>query len=368
MMTKAALLSVCLFLAHHTASAFTVTIPRVSFEEFQAIYSQNDRDTPIIIENVLTPQECEDYTSEILSSKQAKVCLQRKRPDQDIVLYPDVDIRTAIDMILSKSKHDDALWAFEEGFLEENFPESSLTSDVSLIREWVFGNEDWFEHFPNWAQSTDCVVFAGEGGTSTLHRDPFEWTGTSLCISGSKVWRFVEPSFEHGVGEIDELFSSYRLPSTAWDAEDSKEGGGRILSAGWQSDHTLYAERDDTIPSGEEFQEMTKDEKLETIRKISASNDMLAPDLDLSANTWTAVQSEGDFLVIPAHWWHQTYSLEPSVTISSQRCSEREIVRVMEHIMATTEVGDITLEDTIDLNNPKGSVEKFFETLKTKLQ
>mmetsp|Transcript_27738 Transcript_27738/g.42695 ORF Transcript_27738/g.42695 Transcript_27738/m.42695 type:complete len:113 (+) Transcript_27738:1-339(+) len=51
---------------------------------------------------------------------------------------------------------------------------------------------------------------------------------------------------------------------------------------------------------------------------------------------YTVLQKEGDMLVIPAHWWHQTYALEASVAVASQRCGENDVDRVINHVLTTT--------------------------------
>ena len=144
----------------------------------------------------------------------------------------------------------------------------------------------WFrDYFPTEARPTDCVILAGEGATSTLHRDPLEWTGTNLCLDGTKVWRFVAPPLaaamaaaalaedsessksalcdsngngDNGYGDencsavavIDGVLDAYRLDSIAWGDADHKNGDDPLtLSAGWQSDYSLFARFHEPISS-----------------------------------------------------------------------------------------------------------------------
>mmetsp|Transcript_24750 Transcript_24750/g.54324 ORF Transcript_24750/g.54324 Transcript_24750/m.54324 type:complete len:573 (+) Transcript_24750:114-1832(+) len=330
----------------------------------------------------------------------------------------------AIDLVLGQSKHDDALLAFCEGLLNPQFDtqENNLSqienssSQLSLqqkmedVREELFQQQSpmnlendsgkidtkkeniasrlidpcWFrEYFPTEASPTDCVILAGEGATSTLHRDPLEWTGTNLCLDGTKVWRFVAPPLAAAaveaarqVGEtelpcdplgdersssvvvIDELLDAYRLDSIAWGDRGDDEDP-LILSAGWQSDYSLFASFNNGISSGDpselEEKQGTK-EKLDTISRIASDADRLQPDIPVGivgfgdsagengaeqsgnpVTVWSGVQKPGDMIVIPAHWWHQTYAMEASLAIASQRCgAKRDSERVLRHILETT--------------------------------
>jgi len=200
-----------------------------------------------------------------------------------------------------------------------------------------------------------------------LHRDPFTWTGTSICLEGTKIWRFVAPpgaiqpssssSEKHNNGHfqtddsavrmIDDALKSYRLPSVAWDDDV-------FLSSGWQSDMSLYASRDASIPSAEQLAHREEERhgpelKYDEMEMIAANLNLLAPDADfptrcsdggesmmLPVRIWSVVQKPGDLLVIPAFWWHQTYALEPSVAIASQRSGGgRDTKRVLSHILET---------------------------------
>ena len=349
-----AVVSVAAAFQHH------VDIPRVSVQDFLArhhhVYDSNNkastiRETPIIIEHVLTAQQCEAICEAILQQPSLQVQLQRRRKIA-IDIY-DLGMKQAIDYIMLKSSHDDAFWCFQEGLLDEPMF-NEIRQELQNVKESVFSNEDWFQYFPTDLVPSDCVVFAGEGSMSTLHRDPFEWTGTSICLEGTKIWRFIEPPNDN-VHVVDELLGSYRLPSTSWD--------DRGLSAGWQSDFRLYAHRHETIPSARDmYQNLDEAERLEYLSTIASSPSLLQADFPHLQTVWSTVQQTGDLLVIPAHWWHQTYGVEPSVAVASQRCSWKDAKQVMQHMVDTTGVV-LNVDDVLDVNEPKQSVHEFFSKL-----
>lgn len=235
------------------------------------------------------------------------------------------------------------------------------------------------EYFPDGVRPSDCLVLAGEGATSTLHRDPYTWTGTSLCLEGAKIWRFVAPpgvaassyASESGVSLIDGALRSYRLPSHAW--ED-----GIPLSSGWQSDCALFAERKAHAPSAREFAVMAEERKMRELENLAQNLDALKISADFPRffdetpiRIWTAVQKPGDMLVIPAFWWHQTYAPEPSLAVASQRAGlERDAGRVLRHVFDTVgytnyhRLPDLLTKDRYDPNDsPKDIVQQLFQVL-----
>ena len=359
----------------------------------------------------------------------------------------------AIDLVLGESKHDDALLAFCEGLLNPELDQdddnssssSSLQQRMEDVRERLFQQRSptnrenggdieadashhpidpcWFRaYFPTEARPTDCVILAGEGATSTLHRDPLEWTGTNLCLDGTKVWRFVAPPLAvaaasvadaapvendselgdytcdekcSAVAVIDGLLDSYRLDSIAWsdDNDDDESDDPLTLSAGWQSDYSLFAHFHDGISSSalSELEEKKGiGHKLDVITRSAADVDRLQPDIPVdigsisdSANgesakqtqpgdcvtVWSGVQKPGDMIVIPAHWWHQTYAMEASLAIASQRCgAERDSERVLRHILETTittSLGCSTMENSTPGEQPREEPNEILSSLRS---
>jgi len=355
----------------------------------------------------------------------------------------------ALDLVLGQSKHDDALLAFCEGLLDSpldkdkssSSQDSHLSSQPSLqkemekVREELFQQRSpknressasdtvnkeeitvsqpidpcWFrEYFPDEALPSDCVILAGEGATSTLHRDPLEWTGTNLCLDGTKVWRFVAPPLavaavtaaenkdefpidelgdEEGssaVAVVDGYLDAYRLDSIAW---GNGEDDPLTLSAGWQSDYSLFANFCDPISSNDlmklEEKDGTKD-KLDTITTVASDVDRLQPDIPVDIagastdekvinpqeqyiNIWSGVQKPGDMIVIPAHWWHQTYAMEASLAIASQRCgAERDSERVFRHILETTATNSLSSIKTEASNKEREASFNILSSLRSK--
>ena len=188
------------------------------------------------------------------------------------------------------------------------------------------------------------------------------------------------PLGDSGVDSIDKLLDAYRLPSTAWDnCATSESQESILLSAGWQSDFSLYEHRNEdetVVPTAEQFAMIEEEDdvmsKYSKMSAIASSLEHLRPSQELCDSSsendqtqditiWTVVQKPGDLLVIPAYWWHQTYALEPSLAFASQRCGlERDTPRVLSHIIDTA-FGDrdVELRDLPTLNSipPRGKVD-----------
>jgi hypothetical protein len=319
-------------------------VPRIPISEFN--YLDHYQDKPLIIETGLPVESlCDDLMNEIAGST---ITLQQRNKNQQETKLYECTVDQAIDLAMLQSNHNQSIFAFCEGLLDDIRDGTQFTGKQQLALK--YDKIDWFDSFPREFRPSDCVILAGEGATSTLHRDPFEWTGTSLCLEGTKLWRFLSPSTstcsssdgKNAAQAIDDLVGAYRLPSVAWD-DDS----GVCLSAGWQSDFSLYSDRDASVPSAKSLSEMEDRARFATLEKIALEWPSLHPNFVTNdCSCWTVIQKPGDLLLIPAHWWHQTYALEPSLAVSSQRCdSTIDAARVIRHILSTTS----TLETAPDL-------------------
>lgn len=97
--------------------------------------------------------------------------------------------------------------------------------------------------------------------------------------------------------------------------------------------------------------------KREELLRVGSSTDILVPELSLDFSMTTAIQEAGDLLLIPAHWWHQTFALEPSAAIASQRCGNQDSVLVLQHILNHKGVKSIDARTILDESpNPASAV------------
>jgi len=108
------------------------------------------------------------------------------------------------------------------------------------------------------------------------------------------------------------------------------------------------------VPSARDFGEWGEDDperRLAELERVAADAEDLAPDFrgldgpdvrqSVVDGMHCAVQYAGDLMIIPAHWWHQTYGLEPSLAVASQRCGgERDAERVLRHMLETALSGE----------------------------
>jgi hypothetical protein len=364
-----AAIATTILLQSDDVAAWTMsTVERVRLGDFDAeTYYRNPK--PLLIADALSPDECESCW-DVLATNSAhlEVQLQHQTSGTRMTEIYDCTLEEALDNIIFESNSQESFLTFCEGLLEdhqddddEGFRETSRL--VSHSREQLFPNDpDWFStYFPAEVKMSDAVILAGAGATSTLHRDPFEWTGTSLCIDGTKVWRFIDPGSD--VTHVDDILKSYRLDSIAWEDDSS-------LSAGWQSDFSLYENRmNNKISSSQEWQEMEEKQKMEALLEIGSDTKILEPGFDCSSlSMTTAVQQPGDLLLIPAHWWHQTYCLEPSVVISSQRCGKHDAGLVLRHILNRNKVTAAKQEAVLQKSsNPVDAVKLLFAVLQEKV-
>jgi ribosomal protein L16 Arg81 hydroxylase len=78
---------------------------------------------------------------------------------------------------------------------------------------------------------------------------------------------------------------------------------------------------------------------------------------------------QGDLLLIPAHWYHQTYAPQPSLEVASQRYGSWEAKRVLDHILALQPQDDnsrkqfLVQESGYQDQDAKSTVQSLFDYL-----
>lgn len=356
---NAAAVAVCIWMDGLAAAAFTASssrqqalVPRITLEEFLAA-PKRFKALPIIIRDIVSPDVIESLADELMRTLgDEEIQMQHKVKNDDgkttTEIY-DISLSESVEYMMD-SQHDDSFFAFVEGLLPSSTT-AKLHKKLTDIRDAPYPHqENWFDYFPESIRPTDAIVLAGEGSTSTLHRDPFEWTGTSLCLEGVKIWRFIPTpaTAEGGVANVDKELHSYRLDSIAWEGEDNQQTDPLVLSAGWQSDMTLYDSIYEDFPDAFEWATM------EEVNNVLFQNEIISQSSDssrlrLSSEAAdalknigeaivTATQFAGDLLLIPAHCWHQTYAPLPSIAVASQRCGISDGAKVVQHVMDLTKL------------------------------
>jgi hypothetical protein len=159
---------------------------------------------------------------------------------------------------------------------------------------------------------------------------------------------------------LDECLAARRLESSAWD------GGVYNVSAGWQSPLDLYCTQGAVAakwPTAEALSALPPDARAAALAAIQADCDRLVVNAAagetaagfpfapsdgglLGAGSAlgkrrrvTVLQREGELLLIPPRWWHQTYHLEPSVALAGQYCNAQNGARVAQHVLDWCGVG-----------------------------
>lgn len=172
---------------------------------------------------------------------------------------------------LEGSCHHDSILLMDEDVLSSS---DLLHDGPSYLRE------DWFQHFPKMLRPSPlCLIVGGTGARSDLHADPLSWTGWNCLLRGSKLWRF------------------YRALPGAHKRRPFGIRGLCSVGAGWVSPVDAFTES----------------------LGYSASLEYL--------------QQPGETLIFPAHCWHQTYHLTPTLGFAGQLLNQQNLRRVMGHVI-----------------------------------
>jgi len=307
-----------------------------------------DLDRPVLVSGVLPELDSEAWVGQLLCCLRDRETEFQVQGDQSSELCVGT-LQQAINECVTDSSHGDAVFIMDEGLLADAAEE--LRGAVALDpEEW---GPNWFELFPEQLRPSDCALIGGASARSTLHADPFSWQGYNYLLEGEKIWTFLPPETPRS-----SVLQAYRLEPNAWgDGEDDGIG----LAAGWQSPVNLYWRRSDGRGSeagvsddGRSFSVPLGDGRCLRFRPSHE----LRPDTLSSAVSF--IQREGELLLIPPDWWHQTYHLTATVAVASQLMNSHCEERVYRHMLRWT--GAQEPEGLAELAGPRERIEKVVKT------
>jgi len=207
-------------------------------------------------------------------------------------------LRDALGACAGASSHDAAVFLFDEELLPRCPPKLRLTPAAHPL---FAGCDAGFAAFPRALRPAPCCLLAGGlGARSSLHADPYNWTGWNYCLEGTKLWTF----FPAGPA-ADAALRAVRKPPNAWSA-------GVELAAGWESPVDLY-------------------------RAQGAQGGFLPSEPlpeALESGALRCRQAEGELLLIPPAMWHQTYHEGPTLATAGQFLDAANARGVFAHILA----------------------------------
>lgn len=154
------------------------------------------------------------------------------------------------------------------------------------IGSWKYLNDDFYELFHKDIRPWNAMLLWGSPySRSTLHIDPYNWTGTNAVISGRKMWKLYPPGQDHLLYVI------------------SKKNSGFPLNC----------------------------------KKYNSPIDTFNPNLKKyprfkEARVIEFEQQPGEILFIPTGWFHQAYNPVETIAISSQVMNSQNYRVVLEEI------------------------------------
>ncbi|XP_048580482.1 F-box protein At1g78280-like [Nematostella vectensis] len=156
----------------------------------------------------------------------------------------------------------------------------------------IYLKEDFFQFFPKDVRPWNAMLLWGTAySRSSLHIDPYNWTGTNALFSGKKMWKMYPP------GQDQYLY--------------------------------IYSNRRCNFP-------------LDCF-KYNSPVDAFAPDLEKfplfsKAKALSFTQNAGELLIIPTGWFHQAFNPEETIAVSSQIMNSQNYKICLEEIFKAGEV------------------------------
>eukprot|EP00112_Aurelia_sp_Birch-Aquarium-sp1_P021796 Seg5950.2 transcript_id=Seg5950.2/GoldUCD/mRNA.D3Y31 product="F-box protein" protein_id=Seg5950.2/GoldUCD/D3Y31 len=205
-------------------------------------------------------------------------------------------------------------YAEDEVFLVRN-PE--LREDIKTP---IYLEEDFFQLLPQEIRPWNAMILWGTAySRSTLHIDPYNWTGTNAVLKGRKLWKLYPPGQDHL------LYGTRKL-------------------SGFPLECPKYQSPVDTFDVNKK--------KFPLFKKAKAIE---------------FAQLPGEMLFIPTGWFHQAYNAEETLAISSQVWNSQNNWQVMEEIVKGENVKPEDLPSNFDSLSPREQAETLISLFPNKI-
>lgn len=321
--------TLALLLVAATDAFYMHRVPKHEFVQKPSDYEE----VPVVVEQALTSKETDQWLHKILSHTKDEDVVVRFEKDQSQTTMP---LQKATELAVQRSCHEEPIYVESSG--KTSSPMFTQEVPLDQLRDSLFENEhtegddtlDWFAAVRQYAKVHDTLVVAGAGSTSPALQC-HAYSRVQLCIDGSQLIRILPPL---GM-QPNDVLRDWASPNymEAWQ--------GFPVSNGYRANpcHDLFAFRHRDV-SWELEQMNLSGSKTETkhsnrydqfFQHWAEDPDVLHPNFEvMGSNPQASIQNHhdlwhstvllpGDMLVIPPGWWYQTYNVEPSVTLNTQR-------------------------------------------------
>ena len=311
-------------------------------------------DKPLVIENALEWRDCQYWWKHILTRSGSEAVTVEEcdgitgrspRTSRTIPLHK------AVQLAMSKSSHSTPIYISSQG--------RSCSTDqlpfYDLLESLFHLSEDYFPLFALHAPITDKLILAGEGASSRLQRHPY--TNYCLGLAGNSLWRLLPPEQEFQRSEPIHL--------KAW--EEFQFSIGDQLSQGG-----MFELRHKDVEPTDDSDEIAfmDNEKFMYYQHLAQHEHLLRPSLAVSDEWMSTVLLDGDLLVVPPNWWYQSYNMEMSISLESQRC--HDLSKVVGHIVENSNLSVpprlLQRTEFHSIEDAKQLIDELFELLQQEAQ
>ena len=328
---------------------------RMSVADFQessgfALTQQQLLEQPLVVEGALEWSDCQSWWSHIATrSGQEDVNVDRR--DGSCLMA----LQTAAQLVRKESSHSDPI--------RVSSPGSTCSTDqlpLHDLLESLFDVEDFMPLFSWHVPITDTLVIAGEGASCRLQRHPYP--KYCLGLAGNSLWRLLPP---------EQHFPSESILSQAWDGfflsigeQVSQQRGGGLF----ELRHKDVEGHDDDFD--DEKMAFMDGEKFAYFQHLAEIDRMLRPSIAVDEEWISTVLLDGDLLVIPPNWWYQSYNMEMSISLESQRCHDVSafVRHIVEEAMIVVPPRMLQRTEFHTRKDAKEAIDELFQILEEQAQ